>query len=179
MDDEPKQDVYFIGIALPEPLNRQIAELKWELKNRYQHLLKPVLPHVTLLHPPSLQGIMPSELVPKVREVAKKYLPLTIALQEIDFFDGTVCYIQAQSRGLDSLQSQLVKLLPPEAQRMHYKRAYVPHVTLAQIYEPGKLARTDLRRTIKERFELPLQFTVSEVTCFTRIMPREYRPESI
>ncbi|HET6622325.1 MAG TPA: hypothetical protein VFG56_00120, partial [Candidatus Saccharimonadales bacterium] len=82
MDDEPYQEVYFIGITLPTDLDRQVAKLKNRLYQADTELLQPVLPHVTLLHPPSLSGILPSELIPKVRQVAERYLPLTVALND-------------------------------------------------------------------------------------------------
>lgn len=179
MNDEPHQDVYFIGVALPPDLNRRVAKLKWQLYQQDPAMLPPVLPHVTLLHPPSLQGTMPSELIPQIRRIAKRYLPLTIALTDIGFFDGTVCFVQAQSLGLFSLQAQLVKLLPPAVQATHYARAYTPHVTLAQIYEPKKLNTTQLRAVIDTSFHLPLQFEVSSVTHFKRILPRVYRPSAL
>lgn len=177
--DEPYQSVYFIGIALPAELDRQIADLKWRLYDKKDDMLTPLLPHVTLLHPPSLQGIMPSELIPHVREVAARYLPLSIALTEIDFFGREVCYIRAQSLSLISLQMQLVRLLPPVAQAMHYKREYAPHVTIAQKYKPNQLDVDEARAITRLSLALPVTFTVDSVTCFTRILPREYRPQRI
>ena len=177
--DSLQQDVYFIGIGLPPELDRQISELQWRLRELNPAALKPILPHITLLHPPSLQGVMPSELLPRVHEVAARYLPLTIALQEIDFFGRRVCYVAAQSRQLDSLQSQLVRMLPAEARELHYKRPYLPHITLAQVYQPKTLDQEKLRQVIGNRLALPRQFQVEHVTYFKRILPREYRAESI
>lgn len=179
MDDEPHQEIYFIGIALPEALDKQIADLKWRLYDKDGQMLKPLLPHVTLLHPPSLTGIMPSELIPRVREVAERYLPLTIELTKVDFFGQSVCFVDAESLKLRSLQAQLVQLLPPEARQLHYKRPYRPHVTVAQKYEPKQLDVDRLRRIVESELTLPIRFTVDSVTCFRRILPRQYRPESI
>ncbi|USN96288.1 MAG: 2'-5' RNA ligase family protein [Candidatus Nomurabacteria bacterium] len=179
MDDMPHQEVYFIGIALPPELDRQIAELKWRLHETNEVALKPLVPHVTLLNPPSLRGIMPSELLPKVREIASRYLPLTIALEEIGIFGQQVCYLRAESHSLYSLQSQLVKLLPPDVRAAHYKRPYTPHVTLLQVTEPNVLDIDKTRAIVAESISLPRQFTIDSVSCFTRIMPREYRPELI
>jgi 2'-5' RNA ligase len=174
-----EQTVYFIGIALPNSLNQQIATLKWKLYDHDDTMLKPILPHVTLLHPPALQGIMPSELIPKVHEVAKRYIPFTIALTEIGFFGKNVCFIKAEAMSLYSFQSQLVRLLPPDVQSLHYKRQYLPHVTLAQIYEPHTLDKKKLTKTISHHISLPLSFQVDSVTYFKRILPREYQPETI
>lgn len=173
------QPVYFIGIALPEALDRQISQIQWQLRDHDKSLLKPLLPHVTLLHPPSLAGIMPDDLIPRVQQVAEKYLPLTLALEEIDSFNKYICFVRVQSQGLHSLQSQLVKLLPPEAQAIHYKRPYVPHITIAQAYEPHKLDVDTLKQELPAQIQLPQQFTVDTVSYFQRILPRQYRAEPV
>jgi 2'-5' RNA ligase len=177
--DEPPQSIYFIGISLPPDLDRQIAELKSRLYDNQPHMLKPVLPHVTLLHPPSLQGILPSQLIPRIHEIAKRYLPIRITLTKIGFFGPRICYLEAESFSLYSLQSQLMRLLPPEAQAIHYKHDFLPHVTLAQTYEPATLNRTPLMNEIDASLKLPITFTVDSVTHFTRIKPRVYTPQSI
>jgi len=179
MDEEYDQPVYFIGITLPPELDHVISKIQWEIHDRDKSTLKPLLPHVTLLHPPSLKGIMPEELIPKVQKIAQRYLPLTIAVQEVDFFGDGVCFIRVQSQGLFSLQSQLVRLLPPEAQELHYKRLYMPHITLAQAYEPHKLDVEKLRRELPSKLNLPQQFSVDTVSYFQRILPRTYRAERI
>jgi 2'-5' RNA ligase len=179
MDETYDQPVYFIGIALPEALDRQISDIMWNLYEHDKSLLKPLLPHVTLLHPPSLKGIMPEELLPKIQAVAEKYLPLTIACQEIGFFGKNVAFIRVQSQGLYSLQAQLVKLLPPEAWELHYKRPYMPHITLAQAYEPHELDTDALLRELPKKLDLPKQFSVDSVSYFKRILPRQYRAKSI
>jgi 2'-5' RNA ligase len=179
MSEPYDQPIYFIGIALPEELDRQVSEIQWKLRDKDKNLLKPLLPHVTLLHPPSLRGIMPDDLIPQVQEVAGKYLPLTLALVEISSFNKYICYIRVQSQGLFSLQSQLVKLLPPEARAVHYKQPYAPHITLAQAYEPHKLDMEMLQKELCTKLDLPQQFTVDAVSYFKRILPREYRAQSI
>lgn len=173
------QPIYFIGIALPPELDRQISQLKWELYEQDKSLLKPLLPHVTLLHPPSLKGIMPEELLPRIHEITEKYLPLTLACQEVEFFGNNVSFIAIQSKDLISLQSQLVKLLPEEARALHYKRPYTPHITLAQAYEPHGLDIQRIKTDVSPRLRLPRQFTVYSVSSFKRILPREYRAEQI
>jgi 2'-5' RNA ligase len=179
MNNEPHQDIYFIGIGLPLDLEQQISQLQWQLYKLNKAMLRPLVPHVTLLNPPSLRGIMPSELLPRVRAIAKRYLPLTIALENVDFFGETVCFITVQSHQLDSLQSQLVKLLPLPAQEQHYRRPYRSHITLVQIYEPKKLNKQNILDTVDEKLILPQQFRVESVTYFKRILPREYGAEDI
>ncbi|MET0980082.1 MAG: 2'-5' RNA ligase family protein [Candidatus Saccharimonadales bacterium] len=177
--DDPPQSIYFIGVSLPPDLDRQITELKWRLYDNQPHMLQPVLPHVTLLHPPSLQGILPSQLIPRIHEIAKRYLPMAITLDCIGFFGTRICYVQAQSFSLYSLQSQLMRLLPPAAQAIHYKHDFMPHVTLAQTYEPATLSKTKILGMINETLTLPITFTVNSVTHFTRIKPRVYVTHSI
>lgn len=179
MEDDYPQPVYFIGIALPVELDRTISQLQWEIHEQNEHTLKPLLPHVTLLHPPSLQGIMPEELLPRIREIAQRYVPLTLAIQDIGFFGQNVCYLSVQSHTLQSLQSQLVELLPPEAQELHYKQPYLPHITVAQAYEPSVLDVNDIQKIISNKIELPQQFTVDTVSYFKRILPRQYRAEPV
>jgi 2'-5' RNA ligase len=177
--NEPSQAVYFIGITLPAALGRQISELQWCLFDEEAHLIKPVLPHVTLLHPPSLEGILPSQLLPRIHEIASRYLPMTIQLRSINFFGTRVCFLEAESLKLHSLQMRLVHTLPPAAQTLHYKRPYHPHVTLAQAYNPHALRRPALLKAISSAISLPLTFTVDSVACFTRIKPRIYHTENI
>ena len=179
MSETYDQPVYFIGIALPEVLDRQISALQWEVHERDKSTLKPLLPHVTLLNPPSLRGIMPEELLPQIRKIAERYLPLTMAIVEIGFFREYIGFIRVQSQSLYSLQIQLIKLLPPEVKALHYKRPYMPHITLVQAYEPHKLDIDTLRREFTEKLTIPQQFTVDSVSYFKRILPREYRAEQI
>ena len=177
--DELRQHVYFIGISLPSDLDRQISELQWRLHGLSSAILKPLSPHITLLHPPSLRGIMPSELLPRVHRVAERYLPLTIALQDIGYFGKRVCYVAVQSHQLISLQAELVRLLPPEARELHYKRPFLPHITLAQVYEPRVLDKSKVCETIGDGLSLPYQFEVGHINYFQRILPREYKAESV
>lgn len=170
---EYEQPVYFIGIALPAELERHISQLQWRLRDHDKHLIKPLLPHVTLLHPPSLRGIMPDELLPRIHEVAARYLPLTLALEEVSSFGKSVLYVKVQSQGLYSLQLQLVRLLSPEAQQLHFKRPYTPHITLAQAYEPHELDTDTLILSLSDELNLPSQFTVDSLAYFKRILPRE------
>ena len=172
---EDPQPIYFIGISLQPELDKAVSDIKWDLYGKNGHLLKPLLPHVTLLHPPSLKGVMPEELLPRIHEIAERYLPMTLSLEEVGSFGGSVCFIRVQSLALISLQAQLVKLLPPKAQELHYKREYQPHITIAQVYEPRKLPIEAIARDVQGRIKLPQQITIDSVSCFMRILPREYR----
>ncbi|HEV7952060.1 MAG TPA: 2'-5' RNA ligase family protein [Candidatus Saccharimonadales bacterium] len=177
--DHPPQSIYFIGIALPPDVDKKIAALKWRLHDEQPHTIMPVIPHVTLLHPPSLQGILPSQLIPRIHDIAERYLPITITLNRVGFFGPRVCYVEAESFSLYSLQSRLMHLLPPEAQATHYKRDFLPHVTLAQTYNPATLSKTKVTDIINDTLNLPITFTVNSVTHFTRIKPRVYSQQAV
>lgn len=177
--NEPYQNVYFIGIALPLPLRRRVADLRWSLYRKNASLLKPTLPHITLLHPLSLEGILPDQLLPQIHTAAQRYLPMTIELNRIGFFGQEVCYLAADSLKLHSLQHQLVRLLPPGVRKTHYKHNYLPHVTLAQIHNPAVLDIRELSNEIQKYFTLPIRFTITSVASFTRILPRVYRMRPI
>jgi 2'-5' RNA ligase len=177
--DSPHQDVYFIGITLPDELEHTFADLQWHLCSDNAHALKPVVPHITLLHPPTLAGIMPSELLPRIHDVAERYLPISIQLNRIGFFGDQVCYLEAESFKLYSLQARLVRMLPLDVQTDHYKRPYLPHITLTQVYDPTKLDKVAMKTRISESLPLPIRYTIDSVACFTRILPRVYQSKAV
>lgn len=177
---EYEQPIYFIGVALPEPLNAQVSKLMWELYDKDNpRMLKPLLPHVTLLHPPALRGTMPEDLIPEVQKAAAPYLPLNIELAGINFYGDQVCALQAESLSLHSLYQKLIPTLPFEVQAAQLKRGFSPHVTLTQIKHPQTLDRGKTAGTTEQAISLPIRFEVTSLTCFKRILPRTYRPETI
>lgn len=173
------QPPYFIGIALPPEVSEQISAFKWRLHREISHSLKPLLPHITLLHPSGLRGIKPNELLPKIREVAAPYLPLTISLVAVNDFEQEVLYLSVHAPKLGDLQLQLVGLLPTEAQETYRQRGYTPHVTLAQVRRPHTLNIESLRRRTEQEIELPCQIIVDSVSCFSQIHAREYHAHAI
>jgi 2'-5' RNA ligase len=176
----PEKQIYFIGLALPEPLNSQLSRLSHDLHAKYKGLPPPLLPHITLLHPPSLHQIVPAEIVPKIRVVAKKYLPFDITLTEVGFFNTQVCFIHVMSPALHSLHAELVKLLPDDIQSIHYgKRSYITHITLARTRKPRSLDKSALLHDINSAIKLPSDCTIFEVSHFERYAPRMYHANSI
>ncbi len=168
------QPRYFIGIALSTELSEQLFTLKWQLHRDIDYSLKPLVPHITLLHPSNLRSIPPEESIPKILRVAAPYLPLTFELQTIEDFEREVLYIQVHSPELKELQSKLVELLPTYAQTIYHQRPYVPHITLAQVRRPHTLDIETLRKSVSERVILPEAHTISALSCFTQLRPREY-----
>lgn len=177
MLSENEQKIYFIGIALPEPLNDQVSRLMWKLYDENNpQMLKPLLPHVTLLHPPTLRGTLPEELIPKVQEATRPYLPLNIELGKIRYFNEHVCSLQAESLSLHSLYQKLIPALPFEVQAEQLKRDFAPHVTLVQVKHPYKLDKKRIENEIEKSLTFPIRFEVNSLTCFRRILPRTYKP---
>lgn len=165
---------YFIGLALPEELSGQLFDFKWRLHHDIKHSLKPLMPHITLLHPSSLQNISPEELLPKIKELAAPYLPFTIELQTVEAFEREVLYIKVDSPELVALQSQLVGLLPPKEQAAYHQRTYTPHLTLAQVRHPHELDVETLHKLTLQTITLPCQVPIRSISYFTQVNPREY-----
>lgn len=180
MLNEHEQPVYFIGIALPEPWNTTISQLQWQLYDENNpRRLKPLLPHITLLHPPALAGTLPEELIPKVRNAAENYLPLNLEISDVRFFESRACTLQVSSFGLESLYRKIIPELPLRVQAEQTRRDFLPHITLAQIKTPDRLDEVAMRMDIEKHLALPIRFKVSSLACFKRILPRVYKPEEI
>lgn len=169
------QTPYFIGIALPPALDEQIASYKTLLHKEIVHSLRPLVPHITLLHPPSLRGVSSEDLLPEIRKIAPEFLPLTLKLGPIGAFDGTVLYISIESSELTALQSRLVNLIPAKAREIYTRREFLPHITLVQAGSPHSLDIDSLSRQTSRNLTLPSYFTVHSVSLFTRRNPREYQ----
>lgn len=173
------QTIYFIGIALPESLNTRISQLQWQLyDDKNARMLKPLLPHVTLLHPPALKGTMPDELLPVIRQAAKPYLPLNLEVSGVQFFNGQACSLKIESLSLHSLYEKIVHSLPFEVQSAQLRRDFSPHITLAQIKQPAILDRRQLTDVIEQHVAFPFSFEVTTLTHFKRILPRVYIPKT-
>jgi 2'-5' RNA ligase len=175
----PPRPPYFIGIALPQNLSDHIFAFKRKLHDEINHSLKPLVPHITLLHPPGLRGVRPQEILPDIREIAKPYLPLTLSLEAVGTFDSNVFYISVCSPELEKLQMRLVELLPSDAQEIYHNRRFIPHVTLVQARAPHSLNIEALGVRAEQEFTLPCDFSVDAISCFTQSQPREYKSETI
>lgn len=171
---------YFIGLTLPEHLSEKIRSAQNELFAGHK-LMAPLTPHITLLHPNILMTLSPMYLLPKIKEVSQKSLPIEVNLKEVGRFDDRVLHISVNSPALLILQKQLVELLPEDIRaRYEIGRDYTPHVTLAQAKPMQKLDPeliSHFSATIKPL--LPLKFEVNSLSKFTWIKPREYRVESV
>ncbi len=170
---------YFIGFALTSELSERVFSLKCRLHEEIAHSLKPLVPHVTLLHPSSLRNTPQLDIIERVRTKAEPYLPLALSLETVEAFDRAVLYIRVRSPELEKLQLQVVDLLPPEAQVIYRSRPYVPHITLVQVRTPHTLDIEALRQYASQEIILPYQIKVDSISCFTQTRPREYLTETI
>lgn len=170
---------YFIGLTLPGELSEHIFSLKWRLHGEIDQALKPLVPHITLLHPSSLQGIPKSEILPEIRKTAAPFLPLSLSLEAVGSFDRRVLYIRVHAPELEVLQPELVQLLPLKKQRQYHQRGYTPHCTLAQVRAPLALDIEALKQRTAEQISLPQKISVDSISLFTQIRPREYDTRTI
>lgn len=165
---------YFIGLALPPELSEPLTGLKQQLHYKTEHSLSPLVPHITLLHPSSLDTSPPEVLLPQIKEIAAPYLPLLLRLDSVETFDHEVLYIKVYSPELEELQSKLVELLPTSMQVDYHKRPYTPHSTLLQVRRPYTLDSEILRQRVAHEITLPANFTAGSLSYFTQTRPREY-----
>lgn len=170
---------YFIGIALPSELSQQLFLLKWRLHNNTPRSLKPLVPHITLLHPSSLDAVDRDFFLEQAKNAAQSHLPLEITLETIDHFANEVLYLRVASPGIIELQHALTTLLPEEAQASYRERPYIPHSTLLQVKRPDSITIDQFESEVKAVVSLPMTFTPSSIACFTQQAPREYSIDTL
>lgn len=170
---------YFIGINLPEKLSEQLFSFKWDTHRDISHSLKPLVPHITLLHPSSLSSISKQDILPKIQAAAVSFLPFNLTLDAFGSFSTTVFYISVRSPELEALQEKLVTLLPPNSQEIYNKQGYQPHVTLVQTKPPHSLDLNDLHQRADQIIGLPLTFSINSISCFTQQAPRDYQATTL
>lgn len=143
--------------------------------------MKPLVPHITLLHPNILMTVSPMYLLPLVKEAAAEFLPLSIELTGTAMFDSRVLYAAVKSPGLLKLQKRLVELLPDDVRaRYMVGREFTPHVTLLQA-KPLQSLDSELVAGFKTRIKthLPASFKAQTLTSFTQQHARSYRVAAI
>lgn len=169
-------ELHFVGIALPGEIERRLLDLQKRLYDPAT-MLKPIHPHVTLLHPMSMLYADHQELLPQIRSRAQKFLPLSLTLHGFDHFDNRSFHIAVGRLGHDlhKLQSELVRLLPRSVQTQHYSRPFKPHVTICHS-RTGELRHHSLHQAANQHLDvsLPLTVTVHKLSLFQHIGPREY-----
>lgn len=174
MTNAAARPAYFIGISLPTELNSLINTLKSTIHDNDTSTLKPLVPHITLLHPPSLRDMPIETLRQGIQSLSKQIKPFAITLDSIGFFEREVCYLHAQSSDLNALQSMLVQLLPLTSQSTHYDRPYTAHVTIAQKYHDPQIDTGATTTLVESNIPLPITFTVDSIDVFIRTGKRTY-----
>lgn len=173
-----ERNIYFIGIEVPGDLCYEIEKLQGEF-HRERGTLQPLVPHITLLHPNCLKGIMPHELIPKVKEVAERYLPLNVELSSVQFFGSHVAFIEVNSLRLHSLHRQLANLLPEDIRQSQFRYPFRPHITIAQIHRPRELSTDHIKQTTEKALRLPVRVEIDSLSHFQWIRPRDYKTKLI
>lgn len=165
---------YFIGVMLPAQLSNKINAIQNSVYSK-DIMLKPLVPHITLLHPQPLANISPMILIPKIREITKN-LNIQIKLEQFDNFNNSVFYINVKSPELLDLQLQLVELLPDQIKAKYFVgRKFVPHITIVQARPKLKLPSIITNR-YKQKLssELPYCFNINSLYKFNRQYSRNY-----
>lgn len=165
---------HFVGISLPAELHTVVDTIKKSVHMDDEHTLKPLIPHITLLHPSSLQHTSIEILKQEIELVSSRVKPFTVTLDDIDFFEREVCYVRATSPQLDALQHSLVQLLPKAQQSEYNSRRFIAHVTVAQKNREPQLDTATLTKYVRSTIQLPLHFTVDSIDIFSRTAPRAY-----
>ncbi len=168
---------YFIGLALPEDMNSQLFTLMRRLHQDVSESLKPLVQHITLLHPSSLD-MRPDDIIPRINDIAADFLPFTLTLTGIDHFQSRVLYLAVDSPELELLQPRLVELLRPDKQEVYIQRGFTPHITLLQSKRGIQLDIPRLINEVSQHVSFPIQLTISDVACFVQTAPREYERRS-
>lgn len=171
------QKPYFIGVALPDPISERIFSLKMKLHDETPNSLKPLVPHITLLHPPSLRGPASEDLVPQVKATSSPFLPLSFSFTTIQDFQKRVLFLGIHSPGTVALQAELVQLLPATEQELYHQRGYIPHITLLQVEASHALDVDAIRTRIQPEIDSLSEssmLTVETISCFTKSGERTY-----
>lgn len=174
-----KYNLFFIGIKLPDKTNEQISKFKWEIHQAYRGTLRPLIPHITLLHPQSLAASDPKDLIQEIKSLAPRHLPMTVTLDFVDNFGGKAFFLSANSPELIDLQSHLRMLLPPDSQQVYETWGFTPHVTLVQAQEKHLFTNEKIIKSLGSHITLPITFSVTSISLFTRIGEREYIAHTI
>lgn len=171
---------YFIGITLPDGLSKKIESLQQEFLQPGK-VMFPLKPHITLLHPNLLETAAPSHFIPKIKNIAKKDLPIKIDLTGTNMFDERVLYLDVSSKNLIKLQNDLASILPDRIRGQYLiGRSYKPHVTIVQA-KPKQNLPPELIAGLKAKINpmLPVSFTTTQITQFTWLRPRTYKINEI
>jgi 2'-5' RNA ligase len=166
---------YYLGLQLPSDICTLIADTQSNLFDPVESI-EPLEPHITLLPPPAVEDIAPSELAIHARAAAQALLPLQLTLSKVITFRGHAVAIEVEGQPIYELQQRLVSLLPYESDISYAPEAtFHPHVTLVQALR-GRTLPVKLIQEYTDWItpELPITFTVEHLTIFEWTGPRRY-----
>ncbi|MGN8224599.1 2'-5' RNA ligase family protein [Gracilimonas sp. BCB1] len=128
--------LYFIALIPPSPLQDEIQELKLEVKEKFEssHSLN-APPHITLLSPFRLEDQNEVKLSSLIEDFTKSATPFEVQLRDFSTFPPRVIFIDVEKTpALMNMQEQLEELARSNPDLFNYnydKRPYHPHLTLA------------------------------------------------
>ncbi len=171
---------YYLGLQLPPGIRKLISEIQHDLFDPIESV-EPLEPHITLLPPPAVEDIAPSDLAIHAKAIAHNLLPIEITLSKVITFKGHAVAIEANSDKIHDLQESLVNILPFESEVTYFPDPkFHPHVTLVQAIR-GQVLPAKLIQEYRERItsELPITFTVERLTLFEWTGPRQYHAKPL
>jgi 2'-5' RNA ligase len=169
------QNRWFIGVALPKELSETISQVQRELINE-DTMQKPLVPHVTIIHPNPLMELSPLYFAPLAKKLTDSLLPCDIQLQSIGLLHSNVVYISVVSKQLQAIYDELVAALPHHIQAQYFVgKKFIAHVTVAQTRGRNSFD-TAFVESVKKLIEplLPTTFTVTNLTRFEWRASRNY-----
>jgi 2'-5' RNA ligase len=171
---------YFIGISLPQNLSNKISDVQNKLYDD-KLLFKPLVPHITIIHPTALATISPMWLTPKIKLIQQKFIPLEITLGNIETFNNSVLHFKISSIELNGLQDNIVKLLPKDVFNTYYvDKNFAAHITIAQAKTKQTLSPKYIELYKQKLGQLSgTSFIVNNLSKFDHTAPRQYQIKTI
>lgn len=127
--------MYFIAIAAPADINRQVLQWKHYMRDNFGCTVALKSPaHITLIPPFWMDEAMESWLIEDVNEFAAQQHPFEISLRNFDAFKPRVIFVHVEENDpLQQLKSSLEDFLLEKNKYPVKKesRAFHPHVTIA------------------------------------------------
>jgi len=145
-------------------------------------LLKPLVPHITIVHPNSLATVSPLWILPKINNATSHLLPININIDGLGSFSKYNLHLKVSSPQLNEIHHSIISLLPPNIYAANYigKNQFVPHITIAQCKPMQQLSPKYINAYSQELKSLiGTQFNVKQLTKFEHTAPRQYQVKII
>ncbi len=130
------QDLFFIALVPPEPINGELQKLKELFATEYQSkasLNSP--PHITLHMPFKLNPKKQGRLIQSLKEVTQKQTSFLVKIENFKAFEPRVIYAHIHpSEELNHLFEKLSRTLQVQVGLLHpshKNKGFTPHITLA------------------------------------------------